>query len=293
MLPASHNDHLLLLLLPLLLLLLTLLLLLRSLSGISLHPLFHPYKAAAKALGSSFSDAHTAVQHLIDQLSDKEAEQAVAIRAGEVELPDSDTDSTASAVDALSVDAPYNGSGFGGGSVGAAVGWSPLDESSDDYSSPESDSGEGELNAVRAARTAGRRDHAVAGDGASSWGCIEPGVLAVAVHGPVIACIDNLGSFWLRDFTAGVPCVGLLQSVAGAHADSDAAAVTERAEGVSAVQTRPTGSGSFWSGGSVAGATGSEGGRSEQQGRQAASAERCTTEADVCYAAEQLSRLKF
>lgn len=47
--------------------------------------------------------------------------------------------------------------------------------------------------------------------------CLEPGLLAVDVKGPLIATVDMLGNVMLRDFNAGRPCEWSMQQFLAQH----------------------------------------------------------------------------
>lgn len=152
------------------------------LSGICLHPTAQPYLEAAAALGP-LSGADLAIEALIDQLPEKQAAEADAILAGAAGS-DSDADEGFATEDYF-----WGGSGS--------------------YASSDAESGS--TVSVEAAATAGSGR----GSGSTRWkGCIEPGVAALSVQGPVIACVDSLGNFLLRDFTAGSPRPELVQAFA-------------------------------------------------------------------------------
>lgn len=128
-----------------------------------------------------------AIEALIDQLPEKQAAEAEAILAGDTPPPagsDSDADE---------------------GSASEGVFWGGS------ASSASSEAESGSTEAVEAAATAGSGR----GSGSTRWkGCIEPGVAALSVQDPVIACVDSLGNFLLRDFTAGLPRPELVQAFA-------------------------------------------------------------------------------
>jgi hypothetical protein len=83
-------------------------------------------------------------------------------------------------------------------------------------------------------------DDAAGSSKRSGQGCVEPGVLALAVQGPMVACVDSMGNFLLRDFTAGVPGPSLLRKFAGSGAAAAAASgsggLAGGSEGVSAAE---------------------------------------------------------
>ena len=270
-----------------------------SLSGINLHPSYLPYKAASQALSCNFGGAHEAVQQLIDQLSDRQAEEAVAIRSGEV-LPGfaghnhhADPAEWDDSSDAGSVDEV--GGGFGATLHDLSDGYDDNESSSETSSDINGQAGSAVgMQGVVSHSVAARRDGG-AGRVSSGEGCIEPGVLALAVQGPVVGCIDSLGNYLLRDFSAGVPGPQALQSFAAHSASAGAAgACVGAVDGVGAVgggASAPTG----FNGSAGVGSANVdvERGHSYQPvGSEAASTEGSTAAAAAA-AAEQLSKLKF
>jgi hypothetical protein len=204
-----------------------------SLSGINLHPKCRPYDAAQVALGcddiaTTLDNWPRVTMHgLINQLSESQMMEALDTLNGDLDDHTSETGSSdwecASSDDGTSLgddessDAARSSSDdpsvpHAAAALGAdTASWTHTEE---DLRPSQPPSQRNETGSAPAQQS--RDADATAADSSkpSGQGCIEPGVLALAVQGPMVACVDSMGNFLLRDFTAGVPGPELLRKCA-------------------------------------------------------------------------------
>lgn len=226
----------------------------RSLSGIPIHHSFPYSQTVAAALGPPNGPlmGFLVLKELAEQLSDTQFQE---------------------------VDAVFGGGhlvfGAAGGNHAGGPDSSDGDESEGSGSEAGSDDFGGSLGEEGAGDDAASSEGGVDVGGAagSGVGCMEPGVLALVVQGPVVACIDSLGNILLRDYTAGVPGPEVLCRFCASPAQHAAAS-----------------SGGGFGGGEAAG--GSSASAAVGTGGEEF-AERGTTPEAPAAAAEQLSKLKF
>lgn len=160
-----------------------------SLSGIHCRESRAPDRAAALALDCAVGAGHMAVRELLSALPSKQRAKADAFFTGMHE-DDAGSDGDGSELSELLEDL-----------LGIAGEDSDGHESVGDSESEESVDGAGAAGFRRAGTDI---DNGVED-------CVEPGVLAMATTGPILACIDTLGNLLLSDYTSGMPSTELVR----------------------------------------------------------------------------------